>query len=98
MNHDHSVHESQPKPFWSSRYAVGLIVLGAVATYFLLSEHRAHFFTALPFLLLLSCPLMHVFMHGSHGGHGGDHGNHQDSPQSAQTPPAPKASKIGEQP
>jgi hypothetical protein len=28
----------------------------------------------LPYLLLLACPLMHVFMHGGHGGHGGhDH-------------------------
>ena len=33
-----------------------------------ISEHRAHFFGALPFLLLLACPLMHVFMHGGRGG------------------------------
>ena len=26
---------------------------------------------SLPFLLILACPLMHVFMHGGHGGHGG---------------------------
>ena len=96
MNHDHSSHDSEPKSFWSSRYAVGLIVLGAVASYFLLSEHRAHFFGALPFLLLLACPLMHVFMHGGHGGHGGGHGNHQDSQQSLQAPPVPQANKIGE--
>ena len=98
MNHDHSSHDSEPKPFRSSRYAVGLIVLGAIATYFLLSEHRAHFFGALPFVLLLACPLMHVFMHGGHGGHGGGHGSHQDSQQSSQTAPVPKANKIGEQP
>ena len=97
MNHDHSSHDSEPKPFWSSRYAVGLIVFGAIATYFLLSEHRAHFFGALPFLLLLACPLMHVFMHHGHGGHGGGHGNHQDSQQSPQAPPVPKTNKIGEQ-
>jgi hypothetical protein len=24
---------------------------------------------ALPYLLLLACPLMHVFMHRGHGGH-----------------------------
>jgi hypothetical protein len=44
-------------------------VLGAIAAYFLLTEHRAHFFGALPFLLLLACPLMHVFMHRGHHGH-----------------------------
>ena len=68
MNHGHSQDSSEPKGFWSSRYAIGLLVMGA---YFLLSEHRAHFLGALPYLLLLACPLMHVFMHRGHGGHGG---------------------------
>ena len=98
MNHDHSSHDSEPKPFWRSRYAVGLIVLGAVATYFLLSEHRAHFFGALPFLLLLACPLMHVFMHGGHGGHGCGHAEREDGARSSEAPPVPRANKIGEQP
>ncbi len=61
--------------FWRSRYALGLAVIGAAALYFLLTEHRAHFFSALPFLILLACPLMHLFMHGGHGGHKG-HGGH----------------------
>lgn len=72
MNHDHTSplgHAKAPS-FWSSRYALGLLVLGSIATYLLLSEHRAHFTGALPFLLLLACPLMHVFMHNGHGGHG----------------------------
>ena len=97
MNHDHSQNGSEPKGFWSSRYAVGLLVMGAVAAYFLLSEHRAHFFGALPFLLLLACPLMHVFMHRGHGGHGG-HAGHADAEQSPPTAEAPKANKFGEQP
>ena len=87
MDHDHSTQATQSTGFWRSRYAVGLLVMGAVAAYFLLSEHRAHFFGVLPFLLLLACPLMHVFMHGGHGGHGGGH-------PSAETP----ASKGGERP
>ena len=86
MNHDHSQHDPSPPGFWRSRYAIGLLVMGAVAVYFLMSEHRAHFFGALPFLLLLACPLMHVFMHGGHGGHGG-------GKQAADTP----AAKTGEQ-
>ncbi|NMM06327.1 DUF2933 domain-containing protein [Polaromonas sp.] len=90
MNHDHSRHDSGPKGFWGSRYSIGLIVLGAIAAYFLLSEHRAHFFGALPFLLLLACPLIHVFMHHGHGGHGG-----QQRPDTS-TPPQPP--KTGEQP
>ena len=54
MNHDHSQDGSEPKGFWSSRYAIGLLVMGAVAAYFLLSEHRAHFFGALPLGIGLS--------------------------------------------
>jgi len=76
MNHDHGEHENPPG-FWGSRYSIGLIVIGAVAGYFLLTEHLAHVVGVLPFLLLLACPLMHVFMHHGHGGHGhhpGDNG------------------------
>ena len=43
----------------------------AIAAYFLLTEHRAHVVPYLPFLLLLACPLMHLFMHHGHSGHGG---------------------------
>ena len=105
MNHDHA-HLQQPAqqpvqdtapPFWRSRYAIGLLVLGAVAAYFLLSEHRAHFFGALPFLLLLACPLMHMFMHGGHGGHGGGHGDHASGRQAGASSEAGPAPKTGAQ-
>lgn len=39
----------------------------AVAAFFLWTEHRAHLLGALPYLLVLACPLMHLFHH--HGGH-----------------------------
>lgn len=45
-----------------------------VAAFFLWTEHRAHLLGALPYLLLLACPLMHLFHHG-HGGHRHHHGN-----------------------
>ena len=71
MDHIHGEHVDSPG-FWGSRYSIGLIVIGAVAGYFLLTEHLAHVVGALPFLLLLACPLMHVFMHHGHGhNHGG---------------------------
>ena len=47
------------------------IVFLVVAAFFLLSEHLAHLMGALPFLLLLACLLMHLFMHHGHGAHGG---------------------------
>ncbi len=47
-----------------------LIGFLAIAAFFLFSEHRAHALGVLPFLLLLACPLMHIFMHRGHdGGH-----------------------------
>jgi hypothetical protein len=98
MNHDHSLHDAEPPSFWRSRYAIGLLVIGAIATYFLLSEHRAHFFAALPFLLLLACPLMHIFMHGGHGGHGGGHAHNHGDQQDANTSAPQQATKIGDRP
>jgi cation transport ATPase len=47
----------------------------AIAGFLLFTEHRAHLFGALPFLLLLACPFLHMFGHSGHGGHGG-YGNH----------------------
>jgi hypothetical protein len=44
-----------------------------IAGYFLFTEHRAHLFGILPYLLILACPLMHLFH--KHGGHG--HGSHE---------------------
>jgi hypothetical protein len=41
----------------------------AIALFFLLTEHRAHFLGALPWLLLLACPLLHM-IHGGHAGRG----------------------------
>ena len=55
-----------------------LVLIGflAIAGFYLVTEHTAHFFGALPFLLFLLCPLMMLFMHGGHGG--GDHSGHGD--------------------
>ncbi len=52
--------------FWRSRFGVGLTVLSGVAAALLFSEHRVHALGALPYLLLLLCPLLHLFMHGGH--------------------------------
>lgn len=89
--------QTQAPPFWRTRYALGVLVFGAAAVYFLITEHRAHFFSALPFLLLLACPFMHLFMHGGHGGHAG-HGGHGDDGASGRTAPDAPATQGGERP
>nr|WP_304440672.1 DUF2933 domain-containing protein [Rhizobacter sp. Root1221] len=52
-----------------------------IGLFFLLREHWAHLAGSWAYLLLLACPLMHLFHHG-HGGHGGRH-DHGTSPPDA---------------
>lgn len=52
-----------------------LIAFPAIAAFFLITEHTAHFFGILPYVLLLLCLLLHLFMHGVHGNHA-DHADH----------------------
>lgn len=62
------------------RMAWGWWVFAAIALFYLLAEHRAHLFGALPYLLLLACPLMHFFMHGDHHHGGGSDKNTEREP------------------
>lgn len=71
---DHSTSHESPSGFFSSRWNVGLAVFLIIAGFYLITEHQAHLFGVLPFLLFLACPLMHLFMHHGHGGHGGGRG------------------------
>ncbi|MEK6578374.1 MAG: DUF2933 domain-containing protein [Bdellovibrionota bacterium] len=52
-------------------YRIGTWGAVAIMGFYLLSEHFAHTLAVLPYLLLLACPLMHVFMHKGHGNHEG---------------------------
>lgn len=80
LTHQHnerarSMRSADPAP--KVRRSVSTIVLCAflgIAAFFLWTEHRAHLLGALPYLLLLACPLLHVFMHRGHG-----HGNQTHS-------------------
>ena len=66
----HTHGQSTPS-FWRSRYGIGWLMLAGIAAWFLWTEHRAHLFGALPWLVLLACPLMDVFMHRGHHEHHG---------------------------
>lgn len=56
--------------FWRSRSGLALLGFLGIAAFFLFTEHRAHVLGALPYVILLLCPLLHFFGHGGHGGHG----------------------------
>ena len=71
MSHEHG-HEPDNGEKTISRAKWVFIGFAAIAAYFLIAEHKAHLSEYLkywPFLLVLACPLMHIFMHGGHGGH-----------------------------
>lgn len=60
-------------PWWRTRAGVAVIGFALVAAFYALREHGGHALGALPYLLLLLCPVLHLFMHHGHG-HGGPAG------------------------
>lgn len=57
------------------RYVLsGLLVIAGL---YLLIDHGQHLAPYFPFVFLLGCLFMHLFMHGGHGGHEHDTGEKQ---------------------
>ena len=68
MAHEQGSHSESRTQSATKWVFIGFLLIGG---YFLIMEHRAHLggvLTYLPFLLLLACPLLHLFHHGGHGG------------------------------
>ena len=88
---DHQNPENRDSPQGNGWPRANIVFLAflAVAAFYLITEHRAHVFGYLPFLLLLACPFLHMFMHGGHGGHG-DGRPPTDKTGSEPTPSAPR--------
>lgn len=64
---DASSHKPQPAPTRPGRFWPVLLAFLVIAGFLLWEEHQAHMIGALPYLILLACPLLHMFMHGGHG-------------------------------
>lgn len=65
--------------YWNSLHGITTIFLVGAALYFIFVEHSDHILPYLPILIILLCPLMHIFMHKGHGGgHGHGEHKHQD--------------------
>lgn len=52
------------------RFKITLTIFAGIALILLWGDHKNHLLGALPWLILLACPLLHKFMHGGHGNHG----------------------------
>lgn len=80
MDHNHHIQDTERQSRVAKWVLIGFL---AIAAFFLWTEHRAHILGILPYLLVLACPLMHLFHHGGHGHHGGgkstDAGNVRDT-------------------
>lgn len=73
-----------------SRINQWLLWLGlAAAVALLYFGHGAHLLQLAPFLVLLACPLMHVFGHGGHGGHSGHTNRQRGEPADGSAPARP---------
>lgn len=70
--HTHRPSEATRASHWSGAAKIAFAGFVLVALFFLLSEHRAHLFGLLPFLLLAACPVLHFFHHGGHGDNEGE--------------------------
>ena len=49
--------------FFGTRSGLAVTIVAAALGVYLLATHTGHTLAALPYLLLLACPLMHVFGH-----------------------------------
>lgn len=87
---DHS-HENRSSGGGNGRWVFWGFVL--IAAFFLVTEHSAHVFQYLPFLLIAACPLLHLF-HG-HGGHGGHRGKDEPAQERASEKKAEPPGKHG---
>lgn len=73
--HSHGSKQT-PQSFFRGPLGVAIVMVVMIGVFYLLREHWYHIVGYWPYLLLLLCPLMHLFMgHGGHGGHGGGSGS-----------------------
>lgn len=70
-------HEQDSRDSKNTRSNIAMWVFLGFIAYFLITEHWAHIVPYLPWLILLACPLMHLFMHGGHNHDGHDGHSHQ---------------------
>lgn len=54
------------------------VMLAVVGGAYLVQQHWTHLAGNWVYLVLLACPLMHLFMHHGHGSHGGHHAHNAD--------------------
>lgn len=60
-------HKQPPKkPWWKTPFGMLCTAVFLIALFVLIQDHAAHIGNYWIWLILLVCPLMHIFMHGHH--------------------------------
>ena len=81
IEHPHPLSSRSDAPKSRRPLLIAAVMTALIGAFYLLREHWGHVAGYWPYLLLLACPVMHLF-HG-HGGHG-----HQGHGSSANRSPA----------
>ncbi|MBB5691827.1 DUF2933 domain-containing protein [Roseomonas alkaliterrae] len=71
MARTHLVSTEGAPSWWRTRTGIAVIGFALVGAFYVLREHWGHALGTLPYLLILACPLMHLFMHRGHHHHAG---------------------------
>ena len=74
------MHERTQTHWWRSKVGIALTGFSLIAAFYVLREHYAHALGALPYMFLLACPLMHLFMHHGHHDHAAGLAKRPDAP------------------
>ena len=71
MQHSHheNTEDNNSGSWLFSRTGIATLVAVSILGFLIYEGHGAHLLGYAPFLLILACPLMHIFMHGGHGQH-----------------------------
>ena len=71
MSDVHAYHADARLAWLRTPTGVTVIGFALVAAFFVLREQWGHVLGFAPYLLLVACLLIHLFMHGGHGHHHG---------------------------
>lgn len=80
MDHEHATNNDSAMKVRADIAMMLFLIIGA---YFLITEHRAHlagWLPSWPYLLLLACPLIHIFMYRGHSHAGGSSSESSNNP------------------
>ena len=78
MNVENHGTQTEPASFstmQATAWKCAALMVAVILAFYVLREHWGHVFGLLPYLILLACPLMHLFMH-----HGDQHGPGHNHP------------------